>query len=104
VKPTPFTTLKQAQQIGLQEGLHYVYVGNITNDGSQDTYCPKCGSVLIQRPGYWIVENKIQERRCPSCGTAIASVWHEIAALSLGVALFSFILGYSIRTVLGVEI
>jgi hypothetical protein len=51
-----------------------------------------------------VVENKIQEGCCPSCGTAIAGVWHEMAALSLGVALFSFILGYSIRTVLGVEI
>jgi pyruvate formate lyase activating enzyme len=75
VQPTPLAALQQAREIGLQEGLYYVYVGNIPNDGSQDTYCPKCGSVLIRRPGYWIVENKISEGCCPSCGTAIAGVW-----------------------------
>jgi pyruvate formate lyase activating enzyme len=77
LQPTPLATLQRAREIGLQEGLHYVYVGNITADESQDTYCPKCGRVLIRRRGYWSIESKIREGRCPSCGTSIAGVWTE---------------------------
>ena len=77
VPPTPLATLQQARQIGLEEGLHYVYVGNIPDDKSQDTFCPECGNLLIERQGYWIVENKIRNGRCPTCGTSIAGVWEN---------------------------
>ena len=77
VPPTPIAKLQQAQWIGIEEGLHYVYVGNIPDDRDQNTFCPECGGLLIWRKGYWIAENKIQEGRCPNCGTPIAGVWME---------------------------
>ena len=77
VPPTPLATLQRARRIGLEEGLHYVYVGNIPDDRDQDTFCPECGSLLIWRQGYWIAENKIREGRCPNCGASIAGVWTE---------------------------
>lgn len=77
VPPTPLATLQRARQIGLEEGLHYVYVGNIPDDRGQDTFCPECGGLLIRRRGYWISENKIRRGRCPNCSTPIAGVWTE---------------------------
>jgi pyruvate formate lyase activating enzyme len=77
VPPTPRATLHRARQIGLEEGLHYVYVGNIPDVRAQNTYCPECGYLLIHRQGYWIAENKIRYGCCPICGAPIAGVWFE---------------------------
>jgi pyruvate formate lyase activating enzyme len=77
VPPTPLATLQQARQIGLEEGLHYVYVDNVTSDGCQDVLCPECGRLLIRRHGYWVAANEIREGRCPNCSTSIAGVWAE---------------------------
>jgi pyruvate formate lyase activating enzyme len=77
VPPTPLATLQRARQIGLEEGLHYVYVGNIPDDKGQDTFCLECGGLLIRRRGYWIAEYKIRKGRCPDCGRSIAGVWTE---------------------------
>jgi pyruvate formate lyase activating enzyme len=76
IPPTPLATLQFARQIGLEEGLQYVYIGNIPNDNSQDTFCSKCGHPLIQRQGYWIAKNEIQDGRCPHCGSSIAGIWN----------------------------
>jgi pyruvate formate lyase activating enzyme len=77
VPPTPLATLQRARQIGLEEGLHYVYVGNIPDDRGQDTFCPECSHLLIRRQGYGIAENQIRVGRCPTCDTPIAGVWTE---------------------------
>jgi pyruvate formate lyase activating enzyme len=77
VPPTPQATLHRARQIGLEEGLHYVYVGNIPDEKVQNTYCPECGNLLIHRQGYWIAVNKIRCGCCPICGAPIAGVWFE---------------------------
>jgi pyruvate formate lyase activating enzyme len=77
VPPTPLATLQRARQIGLEEGLHYVYVGNIPDDSGQITYCPGCGRSLIRRKGYRIGTVDIREARCPACDTLIASVFAE---------------------------
>ena len=77
VPPTPLAALRRAQEIGLEEGLHYVYVGNIPDDRGQDTFCPQCGRLLIRRQGYWIAENNVHAGRCPICDTPIAGVWAE---------------------------
>ena len=77
VPPTPLATLQRARQIGLEEGLNYVYVGNIPDDNGQNTYCPGCGRSLIGRKGYRIVTNDILAGRCPTCDTPIAGVVAE---------------------------
>jgi len=38
--PAPVATLRKAREIGLAEGLHYVYEGNIPGEGGENTYCP----------------------------------------------------------------
>jgi pyruvate formate lyase activating enzyme len=63
--PTPIETLQQAREIGLAEGLHHVYLGNVA--GESDTLCHHCGQLLIRRRGYQIVENHVRDGKCPAC-------------------------------------
>jgi pyruvate formate lyase activating enzyme len=70
--PTPVETLQRAQQIGLEEGLRYVYLGNVAEESN--TACHGCGQTLIRRQGYWIGENQIQNGRCPVCQALVAGV------------------------------
>lgn len=73
VPPTPVATLQMAREIGLEEGLRYVYVGNVP--GEANTFCHECGCLLIRRSGYWILENHVQpDGSCPDCGTPVAGV------------------------------
>lgn len=72
-QPTPLKTLQQARSIGLAEGLHYVYLGNVGEDAN--TYCQQCKRLLIRRQGYWVTENHIKDGRCADCGTSVAGVW-----------------------------
>jgi len=50
--PTPIETLEMAYQIGKKAGLKFVYLGNITTETRENTYCPKCGNLAIRRTGY----------------------------------------------------
>jgi pyruvate formate lyase activating enzyme len=71
--PTPVAVLQQARKIGLEAGLHYVYVGNVPGDAS--TRCHSCGKLLIRRSGYLTLENNIEpDQRCPDCSTRVAGV------------------------------
>jgi len=74
VPPTPIETLRRAKEIGLAEGLKYVYVGNVPHEVRQDTICPACGKTLIQRYGFQVLANRIRNGRCPDCGALIAGV------------------------------
>lgn len=72
--PTPIDTLNRARDIGLSEGLQFVYVGNVYGSGNADTICPGCGRVLIRRRGFSVLANNVQAGRCPECGTPIAGI------------------------------
>jgi pyruvate formate lyase activating enzyme len=71
---TPVATLRRAREIGLEAGLRYVYEGNVPGETGENTYCPKCGKVLIRRFGYQIQENKIKNSKCTYCGEKIDGV------------------------------
>ena len=73
--PTPIATLRKAREIGLAEGLHYVYEGNIPGEGGENTYCPGCGAELISRFGFSIRQNNLADGRCSKCGQQLAGVW-----------------------------
>ena len=70
---TPVETLHMARKIGLEIGLRYVYEGNVPGR-NENTYCPGCGELLIERWGYTIQKNTIIESKCPSCGSPVAGV------------------------------
>jgi len=68
--PTPVKTLEMAYDIAVEEGLKYVYIGNVGNIG-EDTYCPNCGKLLIDRSGYSLEEINIKNGKCKFCGEEI---------------------------------
>jgi pyruvate formate lyase activating enzyme len=72
--PTPFETLKNARETALSAGLKYVYIGNIRSS-AENTYCPGCKRLLIERIGYFVRQNHISGGRCKFCGTEIAGLW-----------------------------
>jgi pyruvate formate lyase activating enzyme len=72
--PTPVRTLQRAGEIGAEEGLRYIYIGNVPGAGSEDTVCPGCGRTLIRRIGFSVAMNDIRAGCCPDCGTSIAGV------------------------------
>jgi len=71
---TPVETLHMAREIGIKTGLHYVFEGNVPGRGNENTYCPYCGELLIERWGYSIGKNIIENGRCPSCNASVAGV------------------------------
>ena len=73
VPTTPVSTLQRAREIGLEAGLKYVYVGNVPDDGNQDTTCPVCGHALIWRDGF-AVTNRVWNGCCPDCGAFIDGI------------------------------
>ena len=50
--PTPISTLERAVQIGREEGLRFVYLGNVASKTGENTYCPRDGKLVIARSGY----------------------------------------------------
>ncbi len=72
--PTPFKTLTMAREIGLKAGLHYVYMGNVPGRGGESTYCHHCGALLIERLGFSVHRNTIQNDQCPQCRTPVYGV------------------------------
>jgi pyruvate formate lyase activating enzyme len=73
--PTPVTTLERARSVAMEEGLEYVYIGNVPGHAAADTYCPSCGRTLIRRAGFMVVENAVAGGRCGHCGNPIPGIW-----------------------------
>lgn len=72
--PTPVETIIRARDIALEEGLRYVYVGNVSYPEGEATYCPESGEVAIQRQGFFVTENKLNKGECSS-GEKIPGIW-----------------------------
>ena len=71
--PTPVATLDAAWTLAREEGLKYVYVGNVPGHESENTLCPTCGAVVIARSGYRVREVRVtSDGHCMACGGAIA--------------------------------
>ncbi|MEW5937004.1 MAG: AmmeMemoRadiSam system radical SAM enzyme [Candidatus Thermoplasmatota archaeon] len=69
--PTPMDTLLQAKSIARSEGLRYVYLGNIHHTDDENTRCPVCGALLIERWGFSVRQHRLKDRRCPECAAEI---------------------------------
>ncbi|MFP3870310.1 MAG: AmmeMemoRadiSam system radical SAM enzyme [Syntrophobacteria bacterium] len=71
--PTPPATLHRAAEIGREEGLAYVYQGNIPGN-EEHTHCHSCGSLVIERYGSKLIRNRLEAGRCPECGARTPGV------------------------------
>lgn len=75
IPSTPLKTLQMAVKIAKDTGLKYVYIGNVPGNEYENTYCPKCGKLLIKRVGFSVLENNIVNGKCKFCGEKIEGVW-----------------------------
>jgi pyruvate formate lyase activating enzyme len=72
VPPTAVSSLEGAREIGIEEGLNYVYVGNVPGHPYENTHCLSCGTLLIGRYGFDVIRYEItRDKRCPDCQAEI---------------------------------
>lgn len=74
VPPTPPSSLEKAYKVAKDEGLAFVYLGNIDIGFGQDTICPKCGEKVIVRQGFEVIRNRLTGGKCP-CGFQVPGIW-----------------------------
>ena len=87
---TPGEMLDRARAVALDEGLYYVYIGNISRPGSENTYCHACGNLLVKRRGYQVQRNNVvpgkpgpgatksanlHAGKCPYCSAEVFGIW-----------------------------
>jgi pyruvate formate lyase activating enzyme len=78
VPPTPAATLKRARAIALDNGLQYVYTGNVHDREGGTTFCPGCREPLIERDWFEVLRCQLRSSgRCPHCNTTIAGRFGE---------------------------
>jgi pyruvate formate lyase activating enzyme len=76
--PTSVRALLRAAEIGAGAGLRFVYAGNLPGvvRSWENTYCPGCRGVLVERLGFRVLRNRLDaDGRCPDCRQAVPGVW-----------------------------
>jgi pyruvate formate lyase activating enzyme len=73
--PTPLLTLETAYAVARDEGLHFVYVGNVPGHAGESTFCPSCGEAVIRRRGYLVEKIRLKGGLCEKCRSPIPGVW-----------------------------
>ncbi len=72
---TPVKTLRRAWEIGKQEGLLYVYTGNIPDEKGESSFCPYCNKLIIERSGFSIIKSFMKQNRCGFCNNVISGIF-----------------------------
>jgi pyruvate formate lyase activating enzyme len=74
---TPARTLIRAAEIGRAAGLQFVYAGNLPGQAGryENTYCPACETLLIERKGFRVLRNTLDRGHCPKCRKEIPGFW-----------------------------
>lgn len=75
IPPTSIEAVQRACEIGFEEGLRFVYTGNVVDEKGESTFCYQCGALLISRRGFETVSIRIDHGKCPECGVSIDGVW-----------------------------
>ena len=73
--PTPLAILERAHAVALEEGLHFVYIGNVPGHQAENTYCPKCGNMVVRRVGYEVQKIEIRSGLCRFCSHPVPGIW-----------------------------
>lgn len=70
--------LIEAAEIGREAGLNFVYAGNLPGhvQGYENTCCPSCRSLLVERAGFHLFQNRVTAGLCPDCGCRIPGIWN----------------------------
>jgi pyruvate formate lyase activating enzyme len=73
--PTPVTTLEEAIRAADEEGLEYVYIGNVPGHERNSTFCPACGDKIIDRVHFAVLALDVVKGKCRFCGHQIPGIW-----------------------------
>jgi len=80
---TPVRTLEEHCKVAREEGLRYVYVGNVPGHPWEHTYCPECKTIAVARYGFDIIGwNLDEENRCKNCGYQLPIVGQLSSAIN----------------------
>jgi pyruvate formate lyase activating enzyme len=74
---TPPETLSRARRIAMDEGLFYVYTGNVHDTLGGTTICPRCKDPVVVRDWFDILDYRLDRGACNKCGMPIAGVWPD---------------------------
>jgi pyruvate formate lyase activating enzyme len=72
---TRFESMEAVAKVAKDAGFSYVYLGNVSDRGGEDTWCPACGSLLVGRRGYLVHTHCVKDGRCPTCGVLVPGRW-----------------------------
>jgi pyruvate formate lyase activating enzyme len=72
--PTNIETLVKCIELAKKEGIEFAYAGNIRHR-FENTYCPDCSILLIERSAYRVLRNRVKDGKCPKCGKELYGVW-----------------------------
>ncbi len=73
--PTSVGSIELACRLGKDAGLRHVYAGNVAAGPLENTFCPACNALLIERRGFRVARNRLGNGVCPDCGESVAGVW-----------------------------
>ena len=73
--PTPVATLERARETAMRHGIHFAYVGNVPGHPGNQTYCPGCGAIVVEREGFLVMNVRLKDGRCIACRRPIPGVW-----------------------------
>jgi len=71
---TPDKTMATAFEVAKKVGLEFVYLGNVYARDKDDTFCPKCGTLVIQREGFNAELVDLKDGKCGKCGADLNMV------------------------------
>jgi pyruvate formate lyase activating enzyme len=75
---TPTERLESAASIAVEEGLQYVYVGNLPGHKRNSTFCPSCGEKIISRRHFSVLSLDVEKGQCRFCGHRIPGLWRDV--------------------------
>ncbi|MGM0574996.1 MAG: AmmeMemoRadiSam system radical SAM enzyme [Myxococcota bacterium] len=77
IPATPGSTLSRARRLAMDAGLRYVYTGNVHDAEGDTTFCPGCGTAVIRRDWYELLDYRVEGGACMGCGHPIAGVFED---------------------------
>ncbi|NHJ32841.1 MAG: AmmeMemoRadiSam system radical SAM enzyme [Asgard group archaeon] len=69
---TDINILEKARTKAMENGLNYVYIGNILGHEALNTFCPECQELVIERSQSRFIKNNLDSNNsCPRCSYSI---------------------------------
>jgi len=74
VPRTPMETMLKVYEIGKKVGILYCYLGNVPAGDYENTICPKCGNICVERNGFFVKNSGLKGNKCSKCGFSLSLI------------------------------